>query len=235
MPVEMNAIEWNHPLSLSFHSDLLNARIKGLSAIVTDINIELEKHGCHTGPLDFNDTPKKRDRHMDKVAYSSQMHRLHQNLISANQALAGRVKECKNRGMSPEDTKDAFWPNVVLPGSSQPATVVLKDYGKAVDNAFYALMNFLADVEPVDSLEFIKKRNTLLNDKLVSLMEIRKCQLQLLSLHDTGPFSLSQWTLFALREFSEGNPAVGNTPSECPSGIPLMRHNSDLLGESMND
>ena len=210
---------------------MLKARIKGLSCIVTDINAELHKHGCHTGTSDLDEVTNKKERHMDKVAYASQMHRLHQNLVSANQALAGRVKECQTRGLSPDEAKDAFWPNVLLPGATKLTTVVLKDYGRAVDDAFFALMNFLTDVEPVDSLEFIRKRNTLLNDKLVSLMEIRKCQLQLLSLHDTGPFSLSQWTLFALREFSEGNPAVGSVTS----GIPLMRHNSDLLGETMID
>ena len=231
MTTDMNAINWHPPLTLPFHSELLKARIKGLSAIVTDINNELERHGCHTGSLDFDESSKKKERHMDKVAYSSQMNRLHENLISANQALAGRVKECQTRGMTPNDAMDAFWPDVLLPGATKPATVVLKDYGRVVDDAFFALMNFLANVEPVDSLEFIRKRNTLLNDKLISLMEIRKCQLQLLSLHDSVPFSLSQWTLFALREFSEGNPAVGSVPS----GIPLMRHNSDLLGETMID
>jgi len=206
---------WHPPMARPGHTDtdeFLKARIKGLSAVVTDINARLQTHGCHTGSLDLDNISNKKERDvdravLDRVAYASKMHRLHQNLISANQELAARVEECQGRGMSPNDAKDAFWPNVLMPGSSELGTVVLKDYGKAVDNAFFALMNFLADVQPVDSLAFIKKRNTLLNDKLVTLMETRKCQLQLLGLHDTEPFSLSEWTLYDRRELS-GTPCI---------------------------
>jgi hypothetical protein len=88
-------------------------------------------------------------------------------------------------------------------------------------------MNFLVTKTPVDSKELLRKRNRLLNDKVAALMEIRKCELQLLPEDDYGPFSLSQWTVFALKEFSEGDPTTGAPASD----IQLLRHKSDLISQ----
>ena len=225
MSLGIQDIGWHPPMSPPVDSELMNARIKALKVTVESIGAVLTRHGYDTGSLE--DISNKEDKHMDKIAYSTQMYRLNQTLLSANKALADRVKECQSKGYSADQAKDAFWPDVLLPGFSKPSIAYLKDYGRAVDDAFFALMNFLAEVEPVDSLEFLRKRNTLLNDKLISLMELRRTQLHLLSLHDNGPFSLSQWTLFALKEFSEGDPTTGRPPEV--TGIPLLRHNSSLI------
>jgi hypothetical protein len=200
--------------------EFLKAHIDALTAAVTHIDSDLKDIGCS----DFIQI-NVREEKVDKVVYASELKRLHNNLISANKALTDRVLECQNSGMTPDDVNDMFWPNVTLPGSHKPSNAVLKDYGRAVDTAFGIFMNFLVMKTPVDSKEFLRKRNRLLNDKIAALMEIRKCQLQLLPDDDNSTFSLSQWTLFALKEFSEGDPATGTSPS----GIPLLRHNSDSI------
>jgi hypothetical protein len=202
--------------------EFLRARINGLTDAVAHIDSDLKDIGCS----DFIQI-NVREEKVDKVVYASELKRLHQNLISANKALTDRVLECQNNGMTRDDANDMFWPNVTLPGSNKPSNAVLKDYGRAVDQAFGTLMNFLVMKTPVDSKELLRKRNRLLNDKVAALMEIRKCEMQLLPDDDNGPLSLSQWTVFALKEFSEGDPATGSTQS----GIPLLRHNSELLSE----
>ena len=263
-------------LHLWIDPDFLKARIQALTDVVNVIDNDLEAMG-------EKDSVSRRIREdkMDRCLYASELTQLHHNLITANKALTDRVREVKARGLTSDQLHDAFWPNVMLPGSTKPSTVVLKDYGRVVDSAFNALMNFLIEKKPVDSKEILRKRNRLLNDKLTSLMEIRKCQFELLPSDDYGPFSLSQWTQFSLRELTRGDPAKGTCPSSPPlqdlmdekmtermkytdacvllnlkrelkakglatddfnsvfdsmlCGIPLLRHNSDLIEEKMSD
>ena len=204
------------------NSELLNSRITALTDLVSTIDRELEEMGNNVWP---GPQKKFKEEKMDKVLFASEYERLHSNLTMANKALLDRVTECRKRGLTSDVLRDIFWPNVTLPGCSKPGTVTLKDYGCAVDNAFYALMNFLLEKSPEDSKEFMRKRNRLLNDKLTSLMELRKCQLELLPDEDYGVFSLSQWTLFALKELPEIDPTTGKPPS----GIALLRRNFDVV------
>ena len=203
-------------------SELLNSRINGLSEVVRMIDDDLEVIGESRIV-----SRKTEEEKMDKVLYAAELLKLQRNLISANKALTDKVNECKGKGLTSEQIHDAFWPNVMLPGYSKSCTVVLKDYGRSVDLAFFALMDFLLEKKPVDSKEFLRKRNRLLNDKLIALTEMRRCQLELLPEDDYGTFSLSQWTVYAAKEFSEGDPTVGT----CPGGIPLLRQNGDLVKE----
>ena len=201
-------------------SELLNSRINALSVVVNMIDSDLEAMGESRVTRH-----KSEEGEMDKISYTSELKKLHGNLISAHKALTDRVRECRLKGMTSDQIHDAFWPNVLLYGNFKPNTVVLKDYGISVDLAFSELMNFLIEKKPVDSKASLRKRNRLLNDKLTALMEKRRCQLQLLPEDDYGTFSLSQWTVYASKEFSEGDPTTGTRTG----GIPLLRHNSDLV------
>lgn len=191
-------------VTVAVDSEFLNSRINALSEVVNMIDNDLEAMG------ESKVAPRKsEEERVDKMSYIIEFQRLHRNLISAHKALTDRVTECKSRGLTSDQIHDAFWPNVMLPGNPKPSTVVLKDYGRSVDLAFFDFMNFLIEKKPVDSKEALRKRNRLLNDKLTALMEKRRCQLQLLPEEDYGTFSLSQWTVFATKEFSEGDPAAG--------------------------
>lgn len=199
-------------------SELLNARINGLSEVVRMIDDDLDAMGEKISAKRVTEEEER----VDKVSYAAELQKLHRNLISANKALTDRVNECKGKGLTSDKVHDAFWQNVILPGYSKPSTVVLKDYGRSVDSAFFALLDFLTEKRPVDSKEYLRKRNRLLNDKLTALIELRKCQLQLLPEEDYGTYSLSQWTVFATKE---GDPTAGTRPG----GVPLMRGNGDLV------
>jgi len=191
---------WHPPLSLylGIDSEFLNVRIQALTDVVNVIDNDLEAMG-----RDEYVSRKRKETDMDKVSYASELKRLHQNLISANKTFIDRVRECQARGLKQDEIDDAFWPNVMLPGCTKASTVILKDYGRVVDNAFNELMTFLIERKPVDSKKEMRKRNRLLNDKLISLLEIRKCQYELLPLEDYGPFALSRWSLYRPEDPSE--------------------------------
>ncbi len=171
------------PQERESNSELLNSRISALTDLVNTIDRDLEEVGNNVWP---RPQKKFKEEKMDKVLFASEYERLHSNLNMANKALVDRVTGCRKRGLTPDVLREIFWSNVTLPGWSKPGTVTLKDYGCAVDNAFFALMNFLLEKSPEDSKEFMRKRNRLLNDKLTSLMELRKCQLELLPDADYG-------------------------------------------------
>lgn len=186
----------------------LDARIQDLTSNILAIDAVLQRNEFAHENYKLSALSDAKGQ-LDKRAYRQHMSHLHKKMILASRMLSSRVRQCHIKKMSSDEMASAVWPNVLLPGASAPATVTLGDCGRAVDDAFFSLMNFLVEMEPVDEMKGITKHKKLLNDRLAYLIELRKCQLKLLDLDDPAAnLPLSDWTMMAMSDAYDEHSSV---------------------------